>query len=308
MKPAIYVVLIPLVLGQHSTDERQPPLDKKETKKLLKEAESQLAAFRKANPLKMNERIEQVTETITSREGGKAVVRERVSEIRIPEKGSRPPQYTDHEGNPLLNRTCHFDVRYDYIISEKELIAKGLSNKLSGQGEPDDREPEPTRVVVAGKVKASLSRYFKIGDIYPELDQEIIEQKKEVSKLEKDLKEKKRKLKGPAPAGTATSKQRYYLQLKEEIDKTKTEIKDTKKNIGQTLSDFKKEVKGVYHLVHLFLPEGYAPPDKMPRKFDVNLLTKEVKWDENSAVPYLLIRGDLIKSEDLGLNAKGLIQ
>lgn len=300
---ALFFLLSP-ILGQHEIGERLPLLDKKETRKLLRQAEEQLTVFRKQRPVGM--KMEILRETIRTRKknsNGEWVTHERIIETKVPKKSEWVPRFAAHSGNPLAGRTCTFNVRFCYVMAEKD-----LQQRRAGQGHSSHQgdDAEDVRMVVVGELQASLGKFFEIGDIYPELAEEIEESKRKIKQYRKDMKNKKKKLKDDPPPTVGNTKS-YYHRLEESIESLKDQIKGGKKGIGKTLGEFRKELKKVRHKIWVRLPAGYAPPGEIPKKFEVAARVYKVEWDENAPLPYFVVQADLIKSEDLGLNALGTI-
>ncbi|MCG3138662.1 MAG: hypothetical protein HJJLKODD_02530 [Phycisphaerae bacterium] len=296
--------------GQHATDERQPALEKSEARKIIREAEKQVAQLARSRPNKTNVEYDETEEKETINEydlkSGKQITREIVHIIRTPKKRKWTPAYTLYEGHPLQKRTAIMDMAFKFSQTASDLVKAGYLHAPTASSGPSTDQTSDNQLYLVSEVDAGLENQWKLKDVYPELQEQIEQWRVEVKKFGEQINDYRDEIKS-ARKKAAAGWQARIEQLEKTIKQTEERRTTTNNRIKRMESDFKNELAEVKHKIVLKLPDGYAPPGKMPKRFEAVFHVREVRWDENAPLPYFVIYADLVKSEDLGLSAAGII-
>ena len=277
----------PTVPVRPAAPARLPRLDKAESKRVLRDAERQLAQYVLSHP----------------RAPGPLVVR------TLPKKGQLSPAsyggqsggatYVEHRGNPLTDRIATFRCRFKRVAQSDDMIPQEIDASAFVPTIPvraDHAHPTQSYVIVA-TVNANL------GALYPSQPVGVAAKDEELRRLEdslvnvrasiREIKNYGRSYRGANNRNTSLLK-RQERSLKRNINKVKADR-------GKILGAHRKQLSSLRHEIRLLIPAGIRPVD-VPAFFDATVGVISVQWDTRSKIPTFVIYAQLIKSVQLGID------
>ena len=157
---ATFFILLAAATAQPQP-QKLPPLDRRESKKVLHEGEKQLAAYR----------LSRLNAESSRPEPNKAARRSKSSSM------------VEHRGNPLTGRICEFPCRFEITALARDMIRKKRGSSEFAFTPPVHPEhgDRSDRYVIVATINAAMGGLYKFGDYYPglleALDRELKEAK-----------------------------------------------------------------------------------------------------------------------------------
>lgn len=266
---------------------RLPPLDKQATKKVLRDAERQLAEYVSTRPPALGP---QTIRTVPKSGGLKPASGRQQSFVST---------HVEHRGNPLTDRIANFRCRFKMVAQSDDMIPQEMDTSAFGPTIPvraDHANPTQSYVIVAS-VNANL------GALYPSQPVGVAAKDEELRRLEdslvnvrasiREIKNYGRSYRGANNRNTSLLK-RQERSLKRNINKVKADR-------GKILGAHRKQLSSLRHEIRLLIPAGIRPVD-VPAFFDATVGVISVQWDTRARVPTFVIYAQLIKSTKLGID------
>jgi len=226
----------------------------------------------------------------------------------------------EHRGNPLTRRIPTLRLRVEYTMLKKDLLHKLNDPNEFGTTPPERTDLDLTerQYVIICSAKGTLDRFFKIKDVWPELEDYLQRVLHEIKAIEDQVIEiRKYGFKvGDYQKKTDEDGHPYYEhiireaapeEIKRRIDSLKREKSLIQTTRGKTLRNYTNRIKNARHEVRVCLPQDRQLPPVIPGKITAQLKVNCVEWDRGAELPTLIIHSDLLSSAELGINADGAL-
>ena len=141
----VLTLVLVAAMAQHAGTQYAGVLSKPDSRKVVREAEKQLAAFIRSLP-------------------------EPVFVAPKHDLDKPKSRYLEHRGSPLVGRICEFRCRWEFVTLATDMIAKEGDHSEFVPTDPvrDDHGVATTMRVLTASIPTSLIRLYSFKDMFPE--------------------------------------------------------------------------------------------------------------------------------------------